>query len=73
MTLDVLGNALCALDVAFRNGYGMERMPVETENLRAGVGPQGAIGSYEKRVNLGTASQPFGRPLQAKARSIVAV
>ena len=56
-----------------RPSDGVEDLAIEAEDLVAGIGPEGAIGRQVERVNLRTARQPFGRPHQAKAGSIIAV
>ena len=73
MTMDVFGNALCTGEGAVEAEYGVEDLAIEAEDLVAGLGPEGAIGRHVERVNLRTAGQPFGRPHQAKAGSIIAV
>src|SRR5208283_3040575 len=52
---------------------GLKTLPVETEDLRAGVGPEGAIRGHVQGVDFAAAGQPFGSSHQAKAGSVIPV
>ncbi len=51
----------------------MEALPVETENLRTGVGPKRAISGNVQGMYFGGARQPFGGGHQTKASSVIPV
>jgi hypothetical protein len=56
----VIHHALRNGQHATQTGNRVEALPVETEHLRTGIGPECAIRRHMQGVNFGGARQPFG-------------
>ena len=73
MTVRVIRHALGAGQHAAQPGDGVEALPVEAENLRAGIGPERAIRRHVQGMDFRGARQPFGGGHQTKAGPVIPV
>ena len=73
MTTRVIGHPLRAGQHAAQPGDWLESPPVETENLRTRIGPNGPIRRHVQRMNFRGARQALGGRHQAEAGPVVAV